>query len=87
MKNKVYTIREAVYDTISSFNWDEPFKCVDFFTMCRWNLRKKGNPAHPFDGTLQREMRRIRNEFGIVCIDRARSIYMKKSDKANECEQ
>ena len=79
-KAKIYTVRQAVFDTINSYEWNVLFKSTDFFRTCRSNLIKNNNPAVPFDGTLHREMRRIRKEFGIVCVDYKKSIYMKKDD-------
>lgn len=75
--NKLYTITQAVYDTIKVIPWNKKFSSIDFFSSCRWNLKKNGNPARPFDGTLHRQMRRIRHEFNIKCVDCKRSIYMK----------
>lgn len=75
--NKLYTITQAVYDVINAIPYNREFKSTDFFANCRWALKKNGNPARPFDGTLHRQMRRIRHEFNIKCVDYKRSIYMK----------
>lgn len=70
-----YTIRQAVYDTLEAQPIGAEFKCRDFFDECRGRLHINGNPACPFDGTLQREMRRYRAVFKITCVDSHRSIY------------
>lgn len=79
---KRYTVTQAVLDAIESFPWNVKFHCNEFFSKCRFNLLKNGSVAHPYDGTLQRIMRSYRHVYNIVCIDRAKSIYMKKDENA-----
>ena len=79
MKNKIYTVTQAVIDAIESLPWDKEWHCYDLFNIS-WNkLRLHGNPSKPYDGTIQRIMRSVRHSYNIVCLDRNKSVYMKKS--------
>ena len=80
MKNdKIYTVTQAVIDAIESFPWDTPWHCYDLFNKSWNNLKLHGNPAKPYDGTIQRIMRKFRHVYCIVCIDRDKSVYIKKT--------
>lgn len=70
-----YTIRQAVYDTLADKPIGTEFACIDFFDECRERMAMNGNYGRPFDGTLQRELRRNRALFKIVCVDNKKSIY------------
>ncbi len=70
-----YTIKDAVYETLAAQPVGTEFKCYDFFNKCRERLALNGNYSKPFDGTLQRELRRNRALFKIVCVDSRKSIY------------
>ena len=80
MKEKVYTITQAVIDAIESLPWDKEWHCYDLFSLARRNLIAHENPAKPYDGTLQRAMRKYRHVYNIVCVNNNKSIYMKKSE-------
>ena len=70
-----YTIRNAVYDALMALPKNKDFYFSDFLVTVRENLKLHGNPARPFDGTIQRAMRRLRASFDIKCVDAKKSIY------------
>lgn len=78
--NEGYSITKAVIDALNSLPWDVEWHCYDFFSMCRRNLIMHNNPSKPYDGTLQRTMRRYRHVYNIVCVNGNKSIYIKKSN-------
>ncbi len=75
-----YTITEAVYDCLKKQKINEPFKFIDFYRLCLGTLHLNGNPACPFDGSVQRIMRGFRQDFNLVCIDRNKSVYMRRKE-------
>ena len=80
MKNKIYTVTQAVSDALNSMPYDTKWHCYELFSKVRSNLISNNNPSRPYDGTIQRIMRSMRHAYGVVCLDRNKSIYMKKSD-------
>ena len=78
---KLYTVTQAVVDAIESLPWDVEWKCYDLFAKARFNLLVNGNQSKPYDGTLQRIMRRYRHVYHIKCVNINKSIYVKKSDE------
>lgn len=78
---KLYTVTQAVVDAIESLPWDVEWHCYDLFNKARANLIANNNPSKPYDGTLQRIMRRYRHVYHIECVNINKSIYVKKSDE------
>lgn len=76
-RNEDYSVSQAVLDALDSLKWNETFHCNEFFDMCRENLRRHGSHAKPYDGTLQRLMRKFRHTYNVKCVGHAESLYMK----------
>lgn len=77
MKTKGYTIVQAVRDALDFIPWNTSFHCYYLFDLVRNNLRDNNNHSMPYDGTIQRVMRRLRHEYNLKCVNHNKSIYMK----------
>lgn len=71
----VYTMTMAVIETLDSLPKNTNFSFNDFLTHCRTLMQMNGNFNKPFDGTIQRAMRKYRASYGLVCVDSRKSIY------------
>ena len=74
-KKPVYTMTDAVIETMNSIPKNTNFSFNDFLVQCRALMKVNGNFKQPFDGTIQRAMRKYRSHYGLVCVDRTKSIY------------
>ena len=81
MKNGNYTVTQSVIDTLEALPWDVEWHCYEFFSLCRKNLRLHNSPANPYDGTLQRAMRKFRHVYNVICVNSKKSIYVKESNE------
>ena len=70
-----YTIKDAVYDVLMEKDKNTDFFFREFIVEVTDKLHLHGNPAQPFDGSIQRAMRRLRPVINIKCVDYRKSIY------------
>ncbi len=75
MKKYEYTITDAVRETLTVFPKECDFHFYEFVAACRRRLKTHGTYLKPYDGSIQRIMRKFRKEFNLVCVDRCKSIY------------
>lgn len=76
-KEKNYTVRQSVIDTLKAIPKNTDFKGYDFLNTCRFYLIVNGSQAKPYDSTLFRELRRYRSTFAITVTNPNKSIYHK----------
>lgn len=84
MENKRYTITQGVIDVLESLPLDIKWHGYDFLKLCSIKLMEHNNYSKPYDATLFRIMRTFKDKYNIVCIDKVKSIYIKKSEVENE---
>ena len=70
-----YTIKDAVYDVLMEKDKNTDFFFREFIVEVTDKLHMHGNPAQPFDGSIQSAMRRLRPVINIKCVDYRKSIY------------
>ena len=70
-----YTIKDAVYDVLMKKPKNTDFYFREFIREVKDELHMHGNPADPFDTSIQRAMRRLRASYVIKCVDTKKSIY------------
>jgi len=76
-----YTIRKAVYDTLSVYDRGSDFGGVQFCNDVQGMLNAHNAGLYPMQTSIMRELRRQEDLFNIVVKKYSQSIYHIKSDE------
>ncbi len=79
MKEEKSNVKQATLDELGGIPFNQPFSSQELRRRVIYRLlMNTGRLRRPYHDTVLRYVRGVRKKYNVVCLNRAKSLYMKK---------